>query len=82
LLMLVAALAGLERIKAAYAHAVAARYRFFSYGDACLIEKPLINLLSPPGGGVNRGDVGESKVPGDTHLTLPALRAGPLPLPP
>jgi len=39
LLMLVAALAGLDRIKAAYAHAVAARYRFFSYGDACLIER-------------------------------------------
>jgi S-adenosylmethionine:tRNA ribosyltransferase-isomerase len=40
LLMLVAALAGIERIKAAYAHAVAAGYRFFSYGDACLIERP------------------------------------------
>jgi S-adenosylmethionine:tRNA ribosyltransferase-isomerase len=40
LLMLVAALAGLERIKAAYAHGIAAGYRFFSYGDACLIEKP------------------------------------------
>jgi S-adenosylmethionine:tRNA ribosyltransferase-isomerase len=40
LLMLVAALAGLDRIKAAYAHAVARRYRFFSYGDACLIERP------------------------------------------
>jgi S-adenosylmethionine:tRNA ribosyltransferase-isomerase len=40
LLMLVAALAGLDRIKAAYAHAVAERYRFFSYGDACLIERP------------------------------------------
>jgi S-adenosylmethionine:tRNA ribosyltransferase-isomerase len=40
LLMLVAALAGLDRIKQAYAHAVAARYRFFSYGDACLIERP------------------------------------------
>lgn len=40
LLMLVAALAGLDRIRAAYAHAVAARYRFFSYGDACLIERP------------------------------------------
>ena len=38
LLMLVAALAGLDRVKAAYAHAVAERYRFFSYGDACLIE--------------------------------------------
>ncbi len=37
--MLVAALAGLDRIKAAYNHAVAQRYRFFSYGDACLIER-------------------------------------------
>ncbi len=40
LLMLVAALAGLDRIKDAYAHAVAGGYRFFSYGDACLIERP------------------------------------------
>jgi S-adenosylmethionine:tRNA ribosyltransferase-isomerase len=40
LLMLVAALAGLDRIKAAYRHAVAAGYRFYSYGDACLIERP------------------------------------------
>jgi S-adenosylmethionine:tRNA ribosyltransferase-isomerase len=40
LLMLVAALTGLDRIKAAYAHAVASGYRFFSYGDACLIERP------------------------------------------
>jgi S-adenosylmethionine:tRNA ribosyltransferase-isomerase len=39
LLMLVAALAGLDRIKAAYTHAVASGYRFFSYGDACLIER-------------------------------------------
>jgi len=38
LLMLVTALAGLERIKAAYAHAAASGYRFYSYGDACLIE--------------------------------------------
>jgi S-adenosylmethionine:tRNA ribosyltransferase-isomerase len=40
LLMLVAALAGLERIKSADAHAIASGYRFFSYGDACLIERP------------------------------------------
>ncbi len=39
LFMLVSAFAGLERMKAAYAHAVAQRYRFFSYGDACLLER-------------------------------------------
>jgi S-adenosylmethionine:tRNA ribosyltransferase-isomerase len=44
LLMLVAALAGLERIKAAYSCAIASRYRFFSYGDACLIEKSHVKL--------------------------------------
>lgn len=38
LLMLVSALAGLEPIKKAYQHAVQSRYRFFSYGDAMLIE--------------------------------------------
>jgi S-adenosylmethionine:tRNA ribosyltransferase-isomerase len=39
LLMLVAAFAGLENIRRAYAHAIAERYRFFSYGDAMLIER-------------------------------------------
>ncbi len=39
LLMLVSAFAGHDAIRAAYAHAVAARYRFFSYGDAMLLEK-------------------------------------------
>jgi S-adenosylmethionine:tRNA ribosyltransferase-isomerase len=37
LFMLVAAFAGLERMKRAYAHAVERGYRFFSYGDACLL---------------------------------------------
>jgi len=38
LLMLVSAFAGIENIRKAYAHAIAERYRFFSYGDAMLIE--------------------------------------------
>ncbi len=38
LMMLVSAFAGYERIRAAYAHAIAQRYRFFSYGDAMLLE--------------------------------------------
>ncbi len=38
LLMLVSAFAGMDRIRAAYRHAIDARYRFFSYGDAMLIE--------------------------------------------
>jgi S-adenosylmethionine:tRNA ribosyltransferase-isomerase len=39
LLMLVSAFAGIENIRRAYRHAVEARYRFFSYGDAMLIER-------------------------------------------
>ena len=39
LLMLVSAFVGRERALAAYAHAVTARYRFFSYGDACFFER-------------------------------------------
>ena len=39
LLMLVSAFAGMTTIRRAYAHAIAARYRFFSYGDAMLIER-------------------------------------------
>ncbi len=38
LLMLVSAFAGHENIRAAYAHAIRERYRFFSYGDAMLLE--------------------------------------------
>ena len=38
LLMLVSAFAGYENIRAAYGHAIADKYRFFSYGDAMLLE--------------------------------------------
>jgi len=37
LFMLVAAFSGLEAMRRAYAHAIAAGYRFYSYGDACLL---------------------------------------------
>jgi S-adenosylmethionine:tRNA ribosyltransferase-isomerase len=37
LFMLVSAFAGLERMRAAYAHAIARGYRFYSYGDASLL---------------------------------------------
>jgi S-adenosylmethionine:tRNA ribosyltransferase-isomerase len=39
LLMLVSAFAGMDAIRAAYAHAIQARYRFFSYGDAMFLER-------------------------------------------
>ena len=39
LLMLVSAFAGFDHIRALYAHAIAERYRFFSYGDAMLLER-------------------------------------------
>lgn len=38
LFMLVAAFSGLDTMKRAYAHAVEDRYRFYSYGDACLLN--------------------------------------------
>ena len=39
LLMLVMAFAGIDRVRAAYAHAIATQYRFYSFGDACLFER-------------------------------------------
>jgi S-adenosylmethionine:tRNA ribosyltransferase-isomerase len=38
LFMLVSAFSGLDTMQRAYAHAIAARYRFYSYGDACLLS--------------------------------------------
>ncbi|MCK9509039.1 MAG: tRNA preQ1(34) S-adenosylmethionine ribosyltransferase-isomerase QueA, partial [Pigmentiphaga sp.] len=40
LMMLISAFAGMEPVRRAYVHAVAERYRFFSYGDAMFIEQP------------------------------------------
>ncbi len=39
LFMLVSAFAGLDRMRTAYAHAIGAGYRFFSYGDSSLLER-------------------------------------------
>ena len=39
LFMLVSAFAGLDKMQAAYAHAISNDYRFYSYGDACLLNR-------------------------------------------
>lgn len=48
LFMLVSAFSGLETMRAAYAHAIAAGYRFYSYGDACLLLGERFARVSPP----------------------------------
>ena len=47
LLMLISAFAGMDPIRRAYAHAVTQRYRFFSYGDAMLIDAPTSTPPTP-----------------------------------
>ncbi len=63
LFMLVAALAGLDRMKTAYAHAITAGYRFFSYGDACLIAPNPHPNLPPPAGERARPSTGYYQPP-------------------
>ena len=46
LFMLVSAFAGLETMHAAYRHAIASGYRFYSYGDACLLFRAPDNGMS------------------------------------
>ena len=46
LLILVSAFAGRETIRRAYAHAIAQRYRFFSYGDAMLLDRAPVEGLT------------------------------------
>jgi len=41
LFMLVSAFSGLDTMRRAYAHAIESHYRFYSYGDACLLDLPL-----------------------------------------
>ncbi|MDH3195079.1 MAG: S-adenosylmethionine:tRNA ribosyltransferase-isomerase, partial [Hyphomicrobiales bacterium] len=40
LFMLVSAFSGLQTMRRAYSHAIAEKYRFYSYGDACLLYPP------------------------------------------
>jgi len=47
LMMLVSAFAGYDRIMALYAHAIAQKYRFFSYGDAMLLTRPTAGQSGP-----------------------------------
>jgi S-adenosylmethionine:tRNA ribosyltransferase-isomerase len=51
LFMLVSAFCGLDVMQAAYAHAIAEKYRFYSYGDACLLFRPMSFRDGPPGPG-------------------------------
>jgi S-adenosylmethionine:tRNA ribosyltransferase-isomerase len=44
LFMLVAAFSGLDTMRRAYAHAIEAGYRFYSYGDACLLFRSAESL--------------------------------------
>ena len=48
LLMLACAFGGVEQVLAAYRHAVKNEYRFFSYGDAMLIDRQHFNHPTPP----------------------------------
>ena len=63
LFMLVAAFSGLDVMKRAYAHAISAGYRFYSYGDACLLypasqmTAPFSFMLTKTDGAARRGEI-------------------------
>ncbi len=48
LFMLVSAFCGTERMKAAYQHAINSNYRFYSYGDACLLDRASASVKDMP----------------------------------
>ncbi len=48
LFMLVSAFSGLETMRAAYAHAIETGYRFYSYGDACLLTRAGVSTMDAP----------------------------------
>ena len=52
LFMLVSAFSGLERMQAAYRHAIAKQYRFYSYGDACLLFRASTSSDRPNGSAI------------------------------
>lgn len=60
LLMLVSAFAGLDAIRAAYAHAIQSRYRFFSYGDAMFLDKGSLDKGSLDKSSPNKSDPGNN----------------------
>jgi S-adenosylmethionine:tRNA ribosyltransferase-isomerase len=49
LVMLASAFSGLDAVRRAYAHAIEAGYRFYSYGDACLLYRAIEAPLRSPG---------------------------------
>ncbi|MCP5228998.1 tRNA preQ1(34) S-adenosylmethionine ribosyltransferase-isomerase QueA [Accumulibacter sp.] len=69
LLMLVSAFAGLDTIRRAYRHAIAERYRFFSYGDAMLLTRKPSEL---PPGQLSRQDDLPDRLPSDTSPRPPS----------
>jgi error-prone DNA polymerase len=73
-------------VRDAREHGVEVRPPDVNFSDwDCTLEPYNFSLSAPRGplgGGEGRGEVGDARALAETHLTLPALRAGPLPLPP
>ncbi len=73
LLMLVSAFGGLENMRRAYAHAVAERYRFFSYGDAMFISRQDATNSHPPHPLPEEGGDGSSPLRDSMQVNAPPL---------